>query len=221
LSVGPESGPTAAWPPGPGFFRGPLVTATVQQTEPVHVQVVTGHELIRAGLIALLEADTERGVVVDSRSTWGGGPGKRDVIVYDLTTFPGDPIEELRRVATSGDLLVVLVHDDQDDVARNARTLGVDAVPLEVTTDKLLGTVERAVQRTRKPSSSRPVTHGLTPRETQIVSRIAQGRTNQEIAQELFLSINSVKTYIRTAYRKMGVTSRSQAVLWAVERQLT
>ena len=58
---------------------------------------------------------------------------------------------------------------------------------------------------------------GLSPREAEIVALITQGLSNQEIAQRAFLSINSVKTYVRTAYRKIGVSSRSQAVLWGVD----
>ena len=58
---------------------------------------------------------------------------------------------------------------------------------------------------------------GLSPREAEIVALITQGLSNQEIADRAFLSINSVKTYIRTSYRKMGVGSRSQAVLWGVK----
>ena len=57
---------------------------------------------------------------------------------------------------------------------------------------------------------------GLSAREAEIIALITQGLSNQEIAQRSYLSINSVKTYIRTAYRKMGVASRSQAVLWGV-----
>lgn len=57
---------------------------------------------------------------------------------------------------------------------------------------------------------------GLTPREAEIVALIVQGLSNQEIAERAFLSINSVKTYIRNAYQKMQVTRRSQAVLWGV-----
>ena len=56
----------------------------------------------------------------------------------------------------------------------------------------------------------------LTPREAEVVALITQGFDNFSIAREACLSINSVKTYIRTAYRKMGVTTRSQAVLWGV-----
>ena len=58
---------------------------------------------------------------------------------------------------------------------------------------------------------------GLSPREAEIVALITQGLSNQEIADRAFLSINSVKTYIRTSYRKMGVERRSQAVLWGVK----
>ena len=46
---------------------------------------------------------------------------------------------------------------------------------------------------------------------------ITQGLSNQEIADRVFVSINSVKSYIRYAYRKIGVERRSQAVVWAVE----
>jgi two-component system, NarL family, response regulator LiaR len=58
---------------------------------------------------------------------------------------------------------------------------------------------------------------GLTPREAEIIALITQGLSNQEIADKTCLSINSVKSYIRTGYRKMGVTSRTNAVLWGLE----
>jgi len=57
--------------------------------------------------------------------------------------------------------------------------------------------------------------HGLSSRESEVLALIAQGLSNQEVADRAFLSINSVKTYIRTAYRKIGVERRTQAVLWA------
>lgn len=56
----------------------------------------------------------------------------------------------------------------------------------------------------------------LTPREAEIVTLITRGLDNFSIAREASLSINSVKSHIRAAYRKMGVGSRSQAVLWGV-----
>jgi len=56
----------------------------------------------------------------------------------------------------------------------------------------------------------------LTNREVDVVTLVTNGLSNQEIADRLYLSINSVKTYIRSAYRKIGATSRSQAVIWGV-----
>lgn len=62
---------------------------------------------------------------------------------------------------------------------------------------------------------------GLTARETEVLTLIAQGMSNHDIARSLYVSINSVKSYIRTAYRKIHAESRSQALLWAVEHGLS
>lgn len=58
---------------------------------------------------------------------------------------------------------------------------------------------------------------GLTVREAEVLALITQGLSNAEIADRTHLSINSVKTYIRSGYRRIGVMSRTEAVLWGVE----
>ena len=58
---------------------------------------------------------------------------------------------------------------------------------------------------------------GLSAREAEVIALITQGFTNDQIARNCYLSINSVKSYIRSAYRKMGVERRSQAALWGVQ----
>ena len=60
-------------------------------------------------------------------------------------------------------------------------------------------------------------TEGLTNRESEILALITQGKSNEDVAALTFLSKNSIKSYIRSAYRKIGVSSRTQAVLWGVE----
>jgi two-component system, NarL family, response regulator LiaR len=57
---------------------------------------------------------------------------------------------------------------------------------------------------------------GLSPREAEVVALIARGLSNEEIAERAHVSMNSIKSYIRSAYRKIGVERRTQAVLWAV-----
>ncbi|HET9841282.1 MAG TPA: response regulator transcription factor, partial [Nocardioides sp.] len=61
---------------------------------------------------------------------------------------------------------------------------------------------------------------GLTAREREVLGLIASGLSNQQIVDQTLLSINSIKSYIRAAYRKIGATSRSEAVLWAVDHGL-
>jgi DNA-binding NarL/FixJ family response regulator len=58
---------------------------------------------------------------------------------------------------------------------------------------------------------------GLSPREAEVVALIARGLSNKEIAERAHVTGNSIKSYIRSAYRKIGVERRSQAVLWAVD----
>ena len=70
------------------------------------------------------------------------------------------------------------------------------------------------------PSAHESMEADLTAREAEVLALIAAGRSNQEIAEKLVVSINSVKSYIRTAYRKAGITSRTQAVLWALDNGL-
>lgn len=75
-------------------------------------------------------------------------------------------------------------------------------------------TDQSSVENQASTSVAPPV--NLSVREGQVVTLIARGYSNQEIAEELFLSINSVKTYVRSAYRRIGVSRRSQAVVWAL-----
>ena len=95
--------------------------------------------------------------------------------------------------------------------------------------DGLLGALERAasgetttlVAYRRRHGGTARVGVRLTDRETTILELVGTGVPNQEIADRLYLSLNTVKTYIRSAYRKIGVTRRAEAVLWAVHHGLT
>ncbi len=59
---------------------------------------------------------------------------------------------------------------------------------------------------------------GLTAREAEILALICQGLSNEEIGRRAFLGINTIKTHIRHLYRKIGAASRSQAVIWGMQR---
>ena len=58
---------------------------------------------------------------------------------------------------------------------------------------------------------------GLTERESEVLDLISQGKRPAEIAEALYLSINSIKTHTRNLYRKINVTNRTEAALWGVD----
>lgn len=60
----------------------------------------------------------------------------------------------------------------------------------------------------------------LSDREIEILQLLGQGKTNKEIAQELFISINTVKVHINNVYKKLGVSSRTEATIYAIEHKL-
>ena len=60
----------------------------------------------------------------------------------------------------------------------------------------------------------------MSERESEVVALIVQGKSNAEVAAFTYLSPNSIKSYIRSAYRKIGASSRTQAVLWGVQHGL-
>lgn len=102
----------------------------------------------------------------------------------------------------------IVLHDDR---ARPAAEVAPAWLPLEECADLLLDLVESSAQLGMAG-------HRLTEREIQVLEGIAQGLSNQQIADRAFISINSVKSYIRSAYRKIGVRNRSQAVAWGIRR---
>lgn len=212
-----------------GVMTPPIEAAGASQgcQGPVRVAVVSRTELVRAGLARLLGGHPERVEVVDV------GPGDRltepDVVVYDLSTLVDRGSDDLTRFLAGQRAVVGLEPPARPDVAELALALGVaEVVPLEVTADDLLSALERGaagqrvsaddLHRSRRRELMR--LHGLSERELDILELVGSGVSNNEIAAELYLSINSIKSYIRTAYRKIDVSSRSQAVLWAVQHSV-
>ncbi len=120
-------------------------------------------------------------------------------------------------VVAGGGRADVVLHDgdapDADDLQTVLRRTGaVGWVPLRGGVEQIVSMVETAAVSSRVA----PTGAGLSDREAQVLALIAEGLSNQEIADRVFVSINSVKTYIRSAYRKIGVNSRSQAVAWCL-----
>ena len=138
--------------------------------------------------------------------------GHRDRVVVVEPDGAGEPAD-------------VVLHDTGDGRSRAEvlrRTGAAGWVPLHRGVEHILDLVEAAAGRgiddSGRGASAEQDVHepALSPRELEVLALIAEGLTNQQIADRACVSINSVKTYIRSAYRKIGVTSRSQAVVWGL-----
>ena len=196
---------------------------------PSRVAVVSPLDVVATGLVAMLEQHPLEVEVVEVSA--GFGATDPDVILYDaigLHEGDGADLEHFVKETTSA--VLVVSQDLRPDLASRALARGADGFfSLGVDDDELLRavlaatSVDEVLGGVTVTSDSVAVEHrlgqdvGLTPREVDVLALITQGLSNQEIAEQSYLSINSVKTYIRSAYRRIGVTSRSQAVVWCLQ----
>ncbi|QIG41877.1 response regulator transcription factor [Nocardioides anomalus] len=186
------------------------------------------HPLTRAGITALLGAHPARVAVLDVASSDGHLSG-HDVVIYDLAGLAAGGSEDLDHLVAGRAPVLGLEPLGRPDLGEGAQAMGVAiVVPASISGPGLLQAVERTAAGYRQDPAARRAaalaavasSTGLTTRELEILALIAQGLRNHDIAARLFLSINSVKSYIRLGYRKIKATSRSEAVLWAVRHDL-
>jgi DNA-binding NarL/FixJ family response regulator len=182
--------------------------------------------LVVAGTCALLaKAAPEMEVVCLAEA--GDDPGRVEVLLYDPQRHRVAAFGRLQRTSP-GALVVAYSWSTRPDVVDEARRDGAAAFLSKELDEEEVATAIRALRAGHRgrflvqpfvpaPTRQEGRPGGLTERECDVLELVTQGHSNDEIARRLFLSVNSVKSYIRTAYRKIGATRRSQAVLWGVE----
>lgn len=195
---------------------------------PVTLAAPEEPELIRQGLTALLQPYATRVRLVDVAA--GGVTGPADVVLFDC--FPEGPghvghVPERMRAQTvayswetrpesvewalhhgfAGYLSKALPGEELADAVEAVHAGDVVVHPLA--RSAIEGSpINRAVAVEQA---------GLTPREAEVLALVCAGLSNRQISDQMFLSPNSLKSYIRAAYRKIEVQTRSQAVLWGIE----
>lgn len=193
---------------------------------PVRVALAHECELVTRGFADMLAPFARRAVVVPPGPD-GYPEDQVDLILFDslAATLTAAQRQDGARDARAEGRLVTYTWNPRPDLVQLALADGARGCLAKSLPGRDLVVALEAIHRGRivvdcgtRTSRGRVPSPStlLTPREAEIVSLITQGFDNFSIAREACLSINSVKTYIRTAYRKMGVTTRSQAVLWGV-----
>ena len=193
--------------------------------------------MVRTGFGMILGAEPDIEVVAEARdgveAVAEARRTKPDVALMDIRMPRMDGLEALKQIANDVHVVVCTTfdHDEYVHTALKNGACGfllkdagpnllIEAVRAAVTGDALISPsiTVRLLQHMNAPLSQQP--HNLSARELDVVKLAAVGRTNAEIAQELFISIGTVKTHLASVQAKLDARNRVEIAAWAWETRL-
>jgi DNA-binding NarL/FixJ family response regulator len=209
----------------------------------IRVVVADDQEMVRAGIAALLGAQDDIEVVGEAADGVAAlaeaDRTQPDVVVMDIRMPGMDGLTATRKLAGGPKVLVLTTFDADENVYRalqagasgfllkGARPAELaEAVRIVAAGEALLAPsvtrrlIEQVVSAGLAPSMGPRGTPELTPREREVLVLLARGRSNAEIATDLVLAEQTVKTHVSHVLTKLGLRDRAQAVVHAYETGL-
>jgi len=205
------------------------------------ILVVDDHEVVRVGLRQMLSHSEFE--ISDEAATAEIGfqkfqEGKFDLVILDIRLPGGDGLQLLGKIKSFAAKQPVLIFSAYDNPTYLARAVALGANGFCLKTDGIERILD-AIRRTARGESIwsrdelRRVTGSLatirmgteteiplTQREGEVLKHLANGLTNKEIAMSLGISYETVKEHVQHILRKIGVTDRTQAAVWAVRNNI-
>lgn len=205
----------------------------------LRIVLVDDHEVVRAGLKALLDAQSDMEVVGEAGTAEDGvrrvGYDAPDVVVLDVRLPDASGIEACREIRTRWPdvgVLILTSYADEEALMSAIMAGAAGYVLKRIDSDALVGAVrkvgageslldpamtDRLFDRLRGEEVDDPRIARLSPQERRILTLIAEGKTNREIADELFLAEKTVKNYVSNLLSKMEMSRRSEAAAYAAK----
>jgi len=202
---------------------------------PVTVTLVDDYDVVLTGLAHMFDKYRDR-VLVSEINANAPLKDSIDIVLYDSFAQPESDHVEIAELVRNPRARHVVVYtwNFQPELVSSALEQGVSGYLSKTLNARDLVEAVEAVnrgeivvseQRRRAPSAPGldwpGRLDGITDRESEILALITQGKSNAEVASLTYLSPNTVKSYIRSVYRKIGAESRTQAVLWGVANGFT
>lgn len=205
----------------------------------IKVLVVDDQALICDGIAKLLEGERDIEVV---GKAYGGQEAiekaeqlKPDIILMDIRMPEVDGISATRQIKaknSSIQVIAISVYEEDDLIMQMFKAGAVGYILKDISLENLINAIKNVYKGTtminprisRKLlnliSTDQKVGEALTPREVEILREVAKGKSNKEIAEELYLSESTVKTHISHIFQKLNIKTRSEAILYAVKKGL-
>ena len=208
----------------------------------IRVFLLDDHELVREGIRSLLESDQDIEVVGEdstgAEALMRVPLAQPDVAILDVRLENGDGIEvcrELRSALPALDCLMLTSFADDEAMYASVMAGAAGYVLKQIKARDLIEDIKRVaageslmdpravarvIERIANPPKQDSLLSSLSPQEHRILELIGQGKTNKQIARAMYLSENTVKNYITTLLRKLKVTSRTEAAIYATKHNV-
>ena len=202
---------------------------------PICVALVDDYDVVLIGLAHMFDRYRDRILVAEIDANQATNDAV-DIVLYDSFAQPESDHDEIAELVKNPNARKVVVYtwNFQPELVESARQQGVHGyLSKTLAARELVAMLERIhagekifMNAPRRAASANGLDwpgrrEGITDRESEILALITQGKSNAEVAKLTYLSPNTVKSYIRSVYRKIGADSRTQAVLWGVEHGFT
>jgi len=207
----------------------------------VRLLIADDHEVIRTGLATMLKGSEIEvvGLAANGKEALAlAEQTKPDVVLLDIRMPDGDgleTLEHLRVKAPTAKVVMLSTYDNPTYVARAVALGACDFVLKGSSREAIIETIMAAaagespsrageLRRVASAMKVRQVVDDdevpLTQRETQVLRHVALGLSNKEIGRSLEISVETVKEHVQNILRKIAVSDRTQAAVWAVRKGL-
>ncbi|MCE5269627.1 MAG: response regulator transcription factor [Planctomycetaceae bacterium] len=210
-------------------------------TNKIRLLIADDHEVVRSGLKSMLAgADVKvvAEVATGAEAVKYALENEVDVVLLDIRMPDGDGLTALGRIKLDKPTLPILILSTFDNPTYVARAVALGAAGYLLkgcTREQLVECIRKAAagesawtrEELRRvtgalatPRLTADVEVPLTQRESEVLKQLAYGLTNKEIANTLHISYETVKEHVQHILRKIGVSDRTQAAVWAVRKEL-